>query len=314
MNSQRRYMLAASIGLCLLLSCVASALAGSEYGLPGEEFQGLRYPLERCWTVESNPAFLAKEERKVVGASFLPGFESSYRSSAYFFAPIRMESDNSNGVCGSIGVGVILRHITVGDLDGRGPNGEPLGSFSFSKSQLAASYGHKILPRFSIGVSVKVAYYSTSKIEGASLSSISKTAFGTDFGIRYEPTPTVDLAVSLANFPFQPDVTLDAEEEKWPISVRLDGGMTLLEKKLLLMAGVDYIKNDQRGGDDVYRPKGGANYRVHDYLMLGVGYANDGAMAGIRIIIEDLSVQYSIEDTDLGLLHYTAISYSFGSR
>jgi len=314
MKNQKQYVPVILVGLCLSLGFANEVCGGNEYGLPGEEFSSVRFPLEQSWIVESNPACLALEEGKRVGASVVPGFESSLWSSVYFFGPIKRDEDASGMLKGSTGIGFFLHNVSAGDLVGRGPNAEPLGNFSFSKTRITASYGQTVVPRLSAGISVKFAYYSTSKIENANLSGISKTAFGTDIGICYQPTPSANLALSICNFPFRPDVTLDARKEEWPLTVHVDAQMVLQERRLLLTAGMDYLRNDQGDGRDIQRIEGGVNYTIHSNLTVGLGYGNNEALGGIRITYHNLGIQYSISSADLGLLHYIGISYGFGAR
>ena len=290
------------------------AQAGSDFGLPGEEFTGFRYPLETSWQVESNPAFLPSIDRKSFYGGFFPQFESSYLASAVLFVPVRTSlgfPDNRNGAAS---VALMVRNINVGDIEGRGLNNETLGTFSDSKTLISILYGQKFAPGLSLGVGFKYISYSTSKISGGALEGLSKSAFGTDFGICLEPIENVDLGLAVSNAPLQPNVTLINEEEKWPITVHFDVGVELMDERLLLVAGTDYIRNDQRGeGDAILRPEAGADYRIHDKLIIGAGFANGQPTGGARLELPGLTFQYSLENSDLGLLHYASVGFAFGS-
>jgi len=300
--------------LCALACWVVVSSAASEYGQPGEEFIGLRYPLEAIWTVESNPAFLPLVDRISTQGTFFPNFESSYLATAGVFVPLRTTLGFPNNRSGSSSFALIVHTIGSSDMDGRDANNNALGSFSDSKAVFSLLYGHKLTPNISVGGGMKYISYNTSTVEGSALSDKSTSAFGTDIGITISPTEDVDLGLSVSNAPFRPDVTLVSEQEKWPMIGHLDAGLRLMDGRLQFSAGLDYIQNDQRGdGGSIVRPEGGLNYRINGLIAVGGGYGNGEPSGGVQISVSNMNFQYSLENSDLGLLHYFSVGLAFGS-
>ena len=314
MNIKKSHIVLGWLSLCLSALLASTLYAASNYGVPGEEFTRIHYPQEMSWQVESNPAFLPAIDRKSFHGGLFPGFESSYLTSAELFIPVRTTlgfPDNRNGTAAAA---LMVRNVGAGDIEGRGVNNEPLGTFSDSKTLISILYGQKFLPSLSIGVGFKFINYSTSKITGSALEGLSKSAFGTDFGVFFEPTENVDIGLSFANAPLQPNITLIEEEEKWPMTVHFDVGLHVLDQRLLLTAGTDYIRNEQGGeSDDIIRPEVGVDFRIHDKLTIGVGYAYDQPIGGARFEFPGLTFQYSVENSDLGILHHASVGFAFGS-
>ena len=127
----------------------------SNFGLPGEEFSGFRYPLEAYYRVQINPAFLPSVDRRGIYGGFNPEFESSYQTSAAIFLPARTTlgfTDNRNG---SGSMALFVQNLNSGDIEARSPTKLELGTFSDSKMLISLMYGQKFTPYLSVGLGFK---------------------------------------------------------------------------------------------------------------------------------------------------------------
>jgi hypothetical protein len=88
------------------------------------------------------------------------------------------------------GISFSIINSGVGDIDGRDRDGNHTGTYSTSENAFAFSFGLKPDPRVSLGVSVKILYYSLYQ-------DVTSTTAGLDFGIIYRISDDFVLGAAL---------------------------------------------------------------------------------------------------------------------
>jgi len=94
----------------------------------------------------------------------------------------------TTGVKPGAGISVGIINGTVSNIDGRDGNGTPTSSLSTSENQFYFSFSNRFIDNFSIGLSLKLYYYSL-------YSGISSTAIGFDVGTLYKATDFLSVAL-----------------------------------------------------------------------------------------------------------------------
>ena len=250
------------------------------------------------------------------GLAFLTGVEFtgthlSYLGPVYYehasvVAPVG--KDHETGAAPA-GLGASVQYLGTGDLDARGPAGEPAGTFTSAFAAYSIAYGEKVSDKLGIGGTAKLI---TEKIADASAS-----AYAVDVGLLYKPNAKLNVGAVLANV--GSDIKFVNEADPLPTAGRL---------------GATYQINPawDISAESVYRKTGlasaslGAEWRYGEYFSFRGGYntahikelgGGAGVTAGLGIFFWGQEFSYAyVPLGDLGSTHYFSLVFrlSTGAR
>ncbi|MCD4813382.1 UPF0164 family protein [bacterium] len=234
-----------------------------------------------------NPAGLATQNPIQVGVQHVILFEDTMFDFLGFSMPIVD--------VGHIGVGIIMLHSSGFNVVDE--TYTPLNiSDSISQGSVYLSYARDIIPGFSAGANVKVAYEDIFGHTG--------TGVGIDLGGLYSPIPEMQVGIYVNNA-LTPNVLGDMYFTNVVLGIagKLFNDDLLLDLDVSKSLGNQGFKWEVGGELDVYEDmafvRAGLNDELKVHLGLGGKYIN-------------ITLDYAISIEDLGLAHKISAGYSMG--
>lgn len=193
--------------------------------------------------------------------------------------------------------GLNILYLKSGEFERTNDLNETLGTFAEGDLVMALSGAHQLADLWSVGANIKLVRQTLEDYSGGGL--------GFDLGLRGEVVPGVKLGASALNLG-GPTITLREKDESYAQEFR--GG---LAADLLDGNGLIAVEAVHRDGPGTQVRLGG-QYRV-GALALRVGYYIENIAAGFSYRFENgLSLDYGMNDHELGMVHRFGLNYAFG--
>ncbi len=291
--------LALTLTLTLGASLPTTAATTADEGLPGDWLS--RYaspfaigmggatvavgaePQAALW----NPAGLSWLRRNVVQATSTVLFDDTSVNGLSFVMPSnRMPT-----------IGLNLLYLKSGEFERTNELNQSLGTFTEGNLVMALTASQQLASRWSVGANVKMVRQT--------LEEFSAGGVGFDLGLMGELVPGVKLGASALNLG-GPTITLRAKDETYAQEYRSGLAVTLLDGNGLVSA--EAVHRDGPGTD----LRIGGQFRL-GALALRAGYFIENIAAGFSYEFENgLSLDYGMNDHELGLVHRFGLNYAFG--
>ena len=291
----------AAMALALAVTAGGTATAGSDAGegLPGDWLS--RYasphavgmggatvgvgsePQGALW----NPAGLSWLRQNTVQATSTRLFDSTSVNGLAFAAPASHLP--------TFGLNILA--LKSGEFERTNELNESLGTFSEGDLVVAATVSHLVASRWSVGGNIKLVRQSVEDFSGGGV--------GFDLGVMGEVVPGVRLGASALNLG-GPTITLREKDETYAQEYR--GGVSVA---LLGGAGLLAAEAVNRDGPGTQLRLGG-QFQVGS-LYLRLGYYIENIAAGFSYRFDNgLSLDYGMNDHELGMVHRFGVNYAFG--
>jgi hypothetical protein len=297
----------ARLGLALVLTCGLAAggsgrglAAGTaDEGLPGDWLS--RYASPRAIGLGGatvaigdepqaalwNPAALSWLRRNTAQVTSARLFDGTSVNGLAFAAPAKRLPT----------FGLNLLYLKSGEFERTNELNENLGTFAEGDLVMAVTAAHEWANRWSVGGNVKLVRQTLEEFSGGGV--------GFDFGVLGEVAPGVRLGASALNLA-GPSITLRDRAEAYAPEYRGGVAVSLLEGAGLLTADV------------VQREGPGAQLRLGGQFVIGalslrLGHHIENISAGFGYRFENgLSLDYGMNDHELGMVHRFGLNYAFG--
>ena len=241
-------------------------------------------PLGVVW----NPAGLSQSLQNELHFETARYFEDTSINSLSFVMPAqRLPS-----------LGFTMLSLSSGDFERTNEINESLGTFKQSDMAFLISASRSLSPRLSLGANLKIV---RQEVE-----SFSATGVGADVGGFYRVTPRLRVGVSLLNLG-GPSLTPRDVKETYPLEVRGGAAFAFLNGRGMLSLEADHREGP---GTTLHA---GTEMWFQDTFGLRVGYYDTEPAGGFSYRLNQaMQFDYGMSDHELGLVHYVALSYSFG--
>ncbi len=190
-----------------------------------------------------------------------------------------------------------ILYLKSGEFEQTNALNETLGTFSEGDLVMALSGAHQLSDRWSVGANVKMVRQTLEDFSGGGV--------GLDLGLMGEVIPGVKVAASALNLG-GPTIALRDKDESYAQEYRGGVAAELLEGNGLLTV------------EAVHRDGPGTEMRVGGQYLLGAlslraGYFIENIAAGFGYRFENgLSLDYGMNDHELGMVHRFGLNYAFG--
>ncbi|MFA5104601.1 MAG: PorV/PorQ family protein [Candidatus Margulisiibacteriota bacterium] len=236
-----------------------------------------------------NPAGLAQINQPQLLSMYNQWFGGINQRLALFAMPTK---------AGVLAIGYSL--LDSGDIQGYDNSGTMASVFSTSASSINIGIANKFRENFFWGLSVKSI--------NERLENVSASTYAVDGGIKYILNPKLSVGASVLNL--GPGLRFISETTSLPLTARAGASYAtkLFDKYLNI------------GTDLVYYADGtkiciGAEYFIHDILVLRGGSYGNSLRGGVGINVDFLSIDYAYSPhVDLGATHQVSVSIKFGSQ
>jgi len=294
-----RQTLAVALVLATLVPMTAQAETAANEGLPGDWLS--RYaspfsigmggasvavgaePQSALW----NPAGLSGLQRNTVQATSAVLFDDTSVNGLGFTVPANRLPT----------FGLNLLYLKSGDFERTNDINESLGTFTEGDLVMALTAAHQLAARWSVGANVKLVRQTLEEFSGGGV--------GFDLGLLGEVVPGVKLGAAALNLG-GPTITLRDKAESYAEEYRAGLSAALLEGNGLVTA--EAVHRDGPGT----QLRLGGQFRV-GALALRLGYHIENIAAGFSYGFENgLSLDYGMNDHELGMTHRFGLNYAFG--
>jgi hypothetical protein len=290
----------AAFAAITLANTGALASEDANNGVPGEWMS--RYATARSSGLGG--AFVAAADDPI-GVVWNPaGLVQSLQNEVHFETAHYFENTSINGLSFVVParhlptLGITMLSLSSGSFERTNELNESLGSFSQSDMAFLISASKSFTPRLSLGTNLKIV---RSQVED-----FTATGVGADVGALYSLTPRLRVGASLLNIG-GPTLTQRDVAESFPLEVR--GGVAFA---FLNGRGLRSLEADHRDGPGTSL-HAGTEVWFQDQFGLRAGYnANEPAGGFSYRMNQTLQFDYGMNDHELGLVHYVAVSYRFG--
>ena len=196
-------------------------------------------------------------------------------------------------------IGVSYSSFNSGDIQGYGPSGEVTSLFTAGSSCLALSFGRKINPNLSFGLSLKQV---SEKLEANNAS-----AYAADAGLLYRINPNVTAGLAATNL----GSGLKFINDNTPLPTAYRGGLAFSGR---LSDDELNLTGDLVSYADGTKMNFGAEYILRNLLALRAGMSGNNLRAGIGVAANLFSIDYAyFGHQDLGAAHQVSVSLLFGA-
>jgi hypothetical protein len=192
--------------------------------------------------------------------------------------------------------GISMARLASNEAEKTNALGESVGSFSDQEMAVLLTYGRKLKPELSAGV--------TAKFVSQELDSFSARGAGLDAGLLYEVSPGHIWGMTLANL-----LPAQLGEDRFPLA--LNAGCCHAVFHRACSVNLDLALVDPAGAAAV-RWGAGVEYRYVDWFALRAGMNFKQASAGFGLTAKDMDFDYALIYHPLGLLHAFTLSMRYG--
>ncbi len=254
----------------------AIGMGGASVAVGGE-------PQSALW----NPAGLSWLSRNTVQATSTALFDDTSVNGLGFAIPSnRMPT-----------FGLNLLYLKSGEFEGTNELNQSLGTFTEGDLVMALSASHQLANNWSVGANVKMVRQTLEEFSGGGV--------GFDLGVMGQVVPGVKIGASALNLG-GPTITLRAEDETYAQEYRAGVAATLLEGNGVITA--EAVTRDGPGTE----LRIGGQFAV-GALALRAGYYIENISAGFGYGFDNgLSLDYGMNDHELGMVHRFGLNYAFG--
>jgi hypothetical protein len=193
--------------------------------------------------------------------------------------------------------GLNILYLKSGEFEKTNALNESLGTFSEGDLVMALTGSHQLADRWSVGANVKLVRQTLEDFSGGGM--------GFDLGLLGELVPGVKLGAAALNLG-GPTITLREKDETYAQEYRAGLSTTVLEGNGLVAA--EAVHRDGPGT----QLRLGGQFRI-GALALRLGYYIENIAAGFSYHFENgLSLDYGMNDHELGMVHRFGLNYAFG--
>ena len=286
--------------LGLMRPTVATAADEAAAGVPGDWLS--RYASAR--SIGLGGAFVAAADQPL-GALWNPAGLTQMLQNEVHFETARYFEDTSINALSFVvparrlpTIGFTMLSLNSGGFERTNELNESLGSFSQNDMAFLISASKSVTPRLSLGTNLKIV---RQRVEDFSASGV-----GADVGFLYGVTPRLRLGASLLNLG---GPTLKPRDVSETIPVEVRGGFAFA---FLSGRGLLSVEADHREGPGTSL-RAGTEVWFQDQFGLRAGYFENEAAGGFSYRLNQaMQFDYGMNDHELGLVHYVAVSYRFG--
>jgi hypothetical protein len=290
----------ATFAALTIASSTVRAADEAAAGLPGDWLS--RYASAR--SIGLGGAFVAMADGPM-GVVWNPaGLTQSLQNEAHFETARYFEDTSINGLSFVVParrlptIGFTMLSLSSGNFERTNELNESLGTFKQSDMAFLISASKAVTPRFSLGTNLKIV---RQEVE-----SFSSTGVGADVGGMFSLTPRVNVGLSLLNLG-GPSLAAREVKETYPMEVR--GGFSFA---YLSGRGMLSLEADHREGPGTTL-HAGTEVWFQEQFGLRAGYAENEPAGGFSYRVNQaMQFDYGMNDHELGLVHYVAVSYKFG--
>jgi len=291
--------LALALTVALGVPLQAAGATGADEGLPGDWLSRYASPFaigmggatvavgEEPQAALWNPAGLSWLRRNVVQATSTVLFDDTSVNGLGFVMPSnRMPT-----------FGLNILYLKSGEFERTNELNQSLGTFAEGDLVMALTAAHQVASRWSLGANVKMVRQTLEDFSGGGV--------GFDLGLLGEVVPGVKLGAAALNLG-GPTINLRDKDETYAKEYRGGLSVALLEGAGLISA------------DAVHRDGPGTELRLGGQFRLGAlalraGYYIENIAAGFSYGFDNgLSLDYGMNDHELGLVHRFGLNYAFG--
>ncbi|HET6347635.1 MAG TPA: PorV/PorQ family protein [Candidatus Krumholzibacteria bacterium] len=284
----------------LALASTAAFGADANNGMPGDWLA--RYASAR--SVGLGGAFVAAADDPL-GVVWNPaGLTQSSQNEVHFETARYFENTSINGLSFVVPashlptVGISMLSLSSGGFERTDELNTSLGTFNARNMAFLISASKSLTERLSVGTNLKIV---NEQIEDFKSSGV-----GVDLGGLYSVTPRVRLGLSFLNVG-GPSLKPRDISETYPLEVR--GGVAV---SFLSGRGLLSLEADHRNGPGTSLHAGTEMWFM-DSFGLRAGYDDTDPTGGFSYRLnQQMQFDYGMNDHELGLVHYIAISYRFG--
>ena len=206
-------------------------------------------------------------------------------------------------------------HAGVGNIDGRGLNGEHIGEFSNSENSLSMSFGISPFNRIGIGLTAKVLYARFPNM-GYDDSAVTDYSFGMDIGILIKPLPFLSVGFVIkemnAKYDWKTDKVWDKDIDKidhFPKTYR--GGIALKWPGKQITFALDVEKNKQQDSKYFLGIEAMPIPKIAVRAGLNNGNFSGGAGYIFNILKHNTQIQYALVTKDYDVASEHIFSWIF---
>jgi tetratricopeptide (TPR) repeat protein len=197
-------------------------------------------------------------------------------------------------------------YVNSGSIDERDANNTLLGTYTDSYSGLFVSYGAPIFSFLNAGA--------TARYISHNLYNEATGAFATDFGATVLLPYNINIAMIAGNVFKSTFEYSSGDYDSMPLYAGLTAGISfpLVEQfkdSLKLSAG---LSREEYSAYAVYHA--GVEYSLFHTLSIRGGYNYEGFSAGATFTYNNASINYSLVQKPLDLVHRFSVGYSFGEN
>ena len=290
----------AAFATLTIASTTVRAAEEAASGMPGDWLS--RYMTAR--SIGMGGAFVATADDPL-GAVWNPaGLTQSMQNAVHFETARYFESTSINGLGFVVParrlptLGVTMLSMSSGGFERTNELNQSLGDFKNSDMAFLLSGAKAVTPRLSLGANLKIV---TQKVED-----FNATGFGGDIGGLFSVTPRLKVGLSMLNLG-GPSLTPRDVKETYPMEVR--GGFSFA---YLSGRGLLSVEADHRDGPGTTF-HAGTEMWFQETFGIRAGYSDTEPAGGISYRLSPaMQFDYGMNDHELGLVHYVALSYKFG--
>ncbi len=204
-----------------------------------------------------------------------------------------------------VSFGASVNHLFMDNIEGRGPNGQVIDSFSARDTAAAVSMGLRLTERFSAGLSTT---FIQQKLAGTSAST-----FSGDIGFLFERLRgDYDLGFSLKHMGKGQNFINDDYPLPW--IARLGLSRRMFNNRMVMSFDASKVK-----GSDIAKALG-TEFFIIQNICLRAGYKDDaeldssvGLSGGFGFALANFGIDYAfVPFDDLGDTHHFSVIYRFG--
>ena len=232
------------------------------------------------------------------------GLSQSLQNEAHFETARYFEDTSINGLSFVVParrlptLGVTMLSLSSGGFERTNELNESLGSFDQKDMAFLISASKSITPRLSLGTNLKIV---SQEVED-----FSSTGVGADVGALYGVTPRLRLGLSFLNLG-GPTLAPRDISETYPMEMRGGFSFSYLNGRGLLS-----LEADHRDGPGTTL-HAGTEVWFQDTFGFRAGYNDTEPAGGFSYRLNQaMQFDYGMNDHELGLVHYLAVSYRFG--
>jgi hypothetical protein len=269
-------------------------------GMPGDWLA--RYATAR--SIGLGGAFVAAAD-DALGVVWNPaGLQQNLQNAVHFETARYFEDTSINGLSFVMParrlptLGFTMLSLSSDGFERTNELNESMGTFKNSDMAFLLSASKSVTPKLALGANIKVV---RQEVE-----SFTSTGVGGDLGALYQVTPRLRAGLSVLNVG-GPSLSAREVKESYPLEVR--GGLAF---GYLSGRGLLSIEADHREGPGTTF-HAGTEVWFQEMFGLRAGYNAEEPAGGFSYRMnQQLQFDYGMNDHELGLVHYVALSYKFG--